>query len=425
MRTQDIVRRAAMNLRQAKGRTILTSLAIAVGATTITLALAAGNGGRAYTNEMVQTSGDTYSLSVYPKPDQSTSSDELPEYGVEEETRQDGNIMTNQDIEKLRSLGGVESITPMLSFDTNYVTRGGAHKKLVAPVSVKVDRTEMKLAAGSLTDNMVSSGNIIISEKFLPSFGFDNPNAAIGQTLLVNVPQFSADGAATGQSKDYTFTIEAVDKESDTTLFYESTLRISAADSKIIYEYQRGKETSGRYYGLVVLAKRGTDIASLQKAVTDKGYEAYSVEDTREALLQMVNVAQWGLTGFGILAILASVFGIINTQYISVLERTQQIGLMKALGARRRDVSRLFRYEAAWVGFLGGIIGVGIAFLVTLFNPLIASALSLDSATQLLKMDWMSCAILVLSLMLVAIISGYFPARKAAKLDPIEALRTE
>ena len=63
----------------------------------------------------------------------------------------------------------------------------------------------------------------------------------------------------------------------------------------------------------------------------------------------------------GILALIASVFGIINTQYISVLERTQQIGLMKALGMRGKHVAKLFRYEAASIGLLGGVIGAALA----------------------------------------------------------------
>lgn len=125
MQQLDIFKRAGKNLRQAKTRTALTSLAIGVGALTISLAMAAGVGGRAFTEEMVNTSGDIYSLNVYPRfeaPDE--SSEELPEFGVVSAQATEVRRMTDKDIAQIRTLGGVESINPMLSISAQYATRG-------------------------------------------------------------------------------------------------------------------------------------------------------------------------------------------------------------------------------------------------------------------------------------------------------------
>jgi len=424
MRRIDVIRRAGRSLSQAKVRTLLTSLAIAVGAFTISLALAAGAGGRAYVNQMVNTSGDAKSISVYAPMEEAVQSGQLlPEYGVKADDVATVGALTKKDLADVRAIAGVETVIPRIGFETQYVVTPTG-KKLVAQADVKTDHTELIYAAGTLDNFSIKEGQIVIPETYVQQFGIKDAASAIGKKITLHVVR---DNPAGGQeATDRTLTIAAVDRASDSAIYYQPMLRISPEDGESLYNfvnaYSAIKDT---YYGATVQVKSGYDVKDVKAALEAKKYQAYSLQDYREDLLKTVNVVQWGMAAFGALAILASIFGIINTQYISVLERTQQIGLMKAVGMRRRDVAALFRYEAAWVGFLGGTIGVVGALLVSFANPLISGFLKLEEGTRLLIVEPLTALLLIASLMIVAVASGYFPSRKAAKLDPIEALRTE
>lgn len=426
MKATDIIRRAGRNLRQAKGRTVLTALAISVGAFTITMALAAGSGGRAYLDETVSAAGDMSSIQVSAKYDMGAApKDDKPQKLSEASKPSTNNSMfrelTPADRSKVEKIDGVEKVLPVFSVSLHSVSANGSDE-YVGTMQVQYDNTAIELSAGTLAGGTeILPGQVVLPHKYVESFGFKDANAAINQKITATFM------SATNQTFTRDFTIVAVDKTPTSPLaFYQDQFRISNKDGEAIAKGQRPADVEESYYAFMVTVKSGANVDKVKEAILAAGdYDAMTFAEMRTSVMQMVNIVQYGLMGFGALAVLASIFGIINTMYISVLERTQQIGLMKALGMRSRDVGRLFRFEAAWIGFLGGVIGAGLAIILGLiFNPIIDSVLKLDGKT-LLIFEPLAVAIVVGVLVLVAVASGIFPSRKAAKLDPIEALRTE
>ena len=186
------------------------------------------------------------------------------------------------------------------------------------------------------------------------------------------------------------------------------------------------QSSDGKYITAVAKVTKGSDPQITATFLSQHGVIAKTAKDLQGMIFTIVNILQGIVAGFGVLALMASVFGIINTQFISVLERTSQIGLMKALGMSRRAIARLFRYEAAWIGLIGGVLGSGLAIgLGVALNPWINKQLSLGDGNYLLIFVWWQILVLLVLLVVIAIVAGWFPARKAARLDPIEALRTE
>lgn len=129
------------------------------------------------------------------------------------------------------------------------------------------------------------------------------------------------------------------------------------------------------------------------------------------------------LVGFSSVSLIVSSIMISIITYISVLERTKEIGILRSLGARKKDISRVFNAETAIIGFTSGLMGVGIAYLLTFpINVVIKNATNLDSVARL---NIYHAVLMIIISIVITVIGGLIPAKMASKKDPVEALRTE
>ena len=171
----------------------------------------------------------------------------------------------------------------------------------------------------------------------------------------------------------------------------------------------------------MLLAERGRRVEAL-------GFQSQTFGDQFRNFEDLLGKLRVALLGLALVALLLSCLGIANTMYTAVLERTKEIGVLKALGARSRDVLLLFIAEAAGIGFAGGLVGVLIAVgLGRLGNAAVDRLTQSVSATafDVFRTDVPVLLVAVMLAVLLSTISGLLPALRAARQDPSRALRYE
>jgi putative ABC transport system permease protein len=397
MKTSDLFRLSTRMFRNRPMRTWLTILGISVGTGAVLFLVALGFGLQNIILQKIVFNKALLSLSV-------TSSNE--------------NITLTQDtIDKFRAIPSVTDVAPLARYNGQMWSGDlSGNASFFAASPSYFDYAGINPLQGSLY-KIGETGKAIISEAVLQLFGFANAESAIGQKVKVQI-YVTEEGTESSSVQVVDLPIE-----------YEIVGVVAGPQDSFVYLPLTGIAANiqvASYEQAQVAVSDSSALEPAKDALLGMGFQVSSLSETVDQANKIFNIIQIILGVFGAFALLVSAIGMFNTMTVTLLERTNEIGVMRALGASREAIMLMFLTESLVIGFLGGVVGVGIGmtggYLFNFGINILATRLGGQSVALFAYPLNFSLAIIGFSA-IIGFLSGIFPARRAAKLDPLEALR--
>ena len=377
-------------------RTILTVLGMSVGIAAILFLVSLGEGLRLTLLERITTSDSLLTLDV--------------SEGKDEES-----FLGKQKIEQISKMPEVEEVSPAFNVATQGKMEGlSADLTTVSTKPSFLQLSGFKAVEGSLLSDADSRG-IVITSAVAKIFGKEAKEMMgkdISLTFLPDATQLGQGVDASPVKISQEYVIAGFIEGEDEVVYVNS---LSMADLKI-----------GRFSQVKVKCRSMSQMAAVRDSLTESGFAVSSLSDTVDQANKVFNVVRIILMLFGAIALVVSAIGMFNTMTITLLERTEEIGIMKSIGASDTGISIMFFMEATIMGFLGGVMGVILGWLGGRGTGVLINFIAGRFGGQ--KVDLFSVPIwLVLGVLLssgvVGFMTGYVPARRASKTDPLDALR--
>lgn len=440
MKFFDLLRLIFGNLNRRKGRVALTAIGVVIGTAAVVILVSLAIGLQMNANEQLYGIGDLTQIQVSPTYGEGPVV-VGPGGGGGGGAPPQQKLLTNLALEEIRAIPGVEWVVPR-----EFLMAGGMvkYQRLEGWANIiGVDVDDLALLGLEATQGSTALGRGVVVMGPMIANNFYDPRQRPGQEpppppdlydqqIQMIVSKWDAQGNET--RKNISLRVSGVLKEargeSDWTIYMPldqvKALNEWAMNRRINYNKDG--------YSMAVVKVANVDqVLDVADQIAQLGYQAYTPQSFVQGINNFYVILQVIFGGVGAIALLVAAIGIANTMAMSILERTREIGLMKAVGATNRDVLAIFLGEASGIGFLGGLGGVLIGWLAGQAINVIAIVYLAGQANQqggpppsvaVYTPLWLPVFALVFST-LIGMISGLYPALRAATMIPVMALKYE
>jgi len=421
----DLLSTALGNLRRRPVRNILTSAGVVIGIITLVAMVSFGVGVQAEVNRNFQALG-LENIFVSPTfPEEESAFDP---FGFSEPTEP----LTPDVVSQFRAMPEVASVSPVLDLPSNMEV-SLEFAGLTTPVRLASGFAHGPPGMGTLTEPEILAGNSLgegdtqgmviltsLADALISESGSEY-NDLIGQEVILTVR------LPRGETKEFITTIRGVE---DSNTFQTANLGLKERTEIKAWWYGRPDTLNTDGYDMLVVRAIDDDAVPIVLGMAEElGLQAQSLGAVLEIANRILAVMQALLGSVGTLALLVATLGVANTMMMAIYERTREIGVLKALGARNKEIRRMFTADAVLLGFIGGVAGL---ILGTLLGRLVDRIghiyLAREGVTGIGQMSivppWLAIGALIFAAF-IGVLGGFYPAARAARLDPVESLKHE
>jgi putative ABC transport system permease protein len=444
MRFLDLLRLILENLNRRKGRVMLTAVGVTIGTAAVVILVSLGVGLQKNFTSQLGGIGSLTQISVYPNYGEGGPG-MMMGYGgggggVEMAVPQ-VQLITPQSLRDFASITGVTSVIPRDYAQIGMMMKYGQLESYANVVGVgtnDLSLLDFKLQSGTL---QLEPGTAIVGAPV--AYQFYNPKLRPGQeppqppdlqdqTIRLVLSKWTSDGIEIRK----TINVRVVGIIAESRNESDYTMYMPLSDLNTINEWGTGRRinrTKDGFQMAVVNVSEVKSVLEISNQIKELGYQANTPQEFVQGINSFFVILQFVFGGVGAVALLVAAIGIANTMAMAILERTREIGLMKAVGATNRDVLSIFLGEAAGIGFIGGLGGTLLGWGGSLIlNYLLMGYLASQAASSGGTMPtgasstpiWLPLFSLAFAT-LVGLLSGLYPALRAATLLPVTALKYE